>query len=326
MESSRLDSPMSAVLALVWLLVCAALQAAQPEDAPARVQEIDAFWAKTLERARKEPLEAQVEPVLEPLPFYKFRVTYRSLDGVKVRALLGLPIAGESAAGRRFPAIVTAPGYGGTEQGAMLADCQRGYVVLQVYPRGQGESASLWPLGGRDKLTWNVERPEGYYYQGAYVDVIRAIDYLVSRPDVDPDRLGAMGTSQGGGIVLAVASLDTRIRAVTAHVPFLCNLRQSAQIDEAIARKLLLRHNALTPAKLRTLDFFDPVNLVRRLKAPVLMSAGGKDGGCPASSIRSVFDNATGIKSLVYYPDLPHTSCSDFYKMSWEWLGRHLGN
>ncbi len=55
----------------------------------------------------------------------------------------------------------------------MLDDCQRGYAVLQVYPRSQGESADFWKIDGPDKLTWRVDQPEGYYYQGAYVDVMR---------------------------------------------------------------------------------------------------------------------------------------------------------
>ena len=107
-----------------------------------------------------------------PLPYRKFRITYRSLGNIRIRAYLGVPIRGEGPE-RELPCIVTAPGYGGSQQGAMLDDCQRGYAVLQVYPRSQGESADLWKIDGPDKLTWRVDQPEGYYYQGAYVDVMR---------------------------------------------------------------------------------------------------------------------------------------------------------
>jgi cephalosporin-C deacetylase-like acetyl esterase len=73
-----------------------------------------------------------------------------------------------------------------------------------------------------------------------------------------------------------------------------------------------------------TLDCFDPYILADQIKAPALISTGGKDQTCPAAGIRSVFDRLGGIKALAYYPDLPHTSCGDFYKMSWEWMDRHL--
>ena len=165
--------------------------AALQTDSPASRQEIGSFWQATLQRAAKEPLEAELELVKEPLPYQKFRVTYRSLGNIKIRAYLGVPIRGEGLQ-QKLPAIVTAPGYGGSQQGVMLDDCQRGYAVLQVYPRSQGESADLWKIDGPDKLTWRVDQPEGSYYQGAYVDVMRGIDYLLSRADIDPLRVGAM--------------------------------------------------------------------------------------------------------------------------------------
>jgi cephalosporin-C deacetylase len=294
-----------------------------PPKSQASVAEIEAFWQKTLKRVSGEPLGVEAEPVKEALPYNKYRVTYRSLHGVKVRAYVGTPIQGETTP-KPLPAIITAPGYGGKEQGVMLDECQRGYVVLQVFPRSQGESADLWKIDGPDRLTWRINQPEGYYYQGAYVDVIRAIDYLQSRPDVDKSRIGLMGTSQGGGIVLAVGGLDPRVQAVVAHVPFLCDMRRAAKIEGSLIKKLLEDHHALSSENLRTLDYFDPVNLVHRLKAPALLSAGGQDPGCPAETIRTVFERLAGIKSLVYYPELPHTSAGDFYRMSWEWMGGHL--
>lgn len=293
-------------------------------ERPASREEIESFWRTTLDRVAKEPLEAEVEPVKEPLPYQKFRVTYRSLGNIRVRAYLGVPIRGEGAQ-YKLPGIVTAPGYGGSQQGMMLDDCQRGYAVLQIYPRSQGESAKLWKIDGPDKLTWQVDQPEGYYYQGAYVDVMRGIDYLLSRTDIDASRLGAMGTSQGGGIALAVGALDSRVKAVAAHVPFLCDMRRAALIQGALVRTLLEQHGALSSRTLRTLDYFDPVNLVEELRAPVLLSAGGKDAVCPPETIRSVFGRLPGIKSLVEYPALPHTSSGDFYRMCWEWMDRHLG-
>jgi cephalosporin-C deacetylase len=323
----------SMVLVLVFcgapcFLVISSSMTSQPaalqKDSPATREEIESFWRATLQRVAKEPLEAEVEPVKEPLPYQKFRVTYRSLGNIKVRAYLGVPIRGEGPQ-QKLPAIVTAPGYGGSQQGLMLDDCQRGYVVLQVYPRSQGESAELWKIDGPDRLTWRVDQPEGYYYQGAYVDVMRGIDYLLSRTDIDASRVGAMGTSQGGGIVLAVAALDSRVKAVAAHVPFLCDMRHAALIPGALVKTLLERHGALNARTLRTLDYFDPANLAEGLRAPVLLSSGGQDAVCPPETIRSVFDRLPGIKSIVVYPALPHTSSGDFYRMGWEWMDRHLG-
>src|SRR5690349_3100122 len=199
--------------------------------------EITAFWNATRQRLAAQAMDAVVEPVKEPLPYRKFRVTLRGLDGVRFRAYLALPVRGESAA-EALPAIITAPGYGGTQQGVMLDECQRGYAILQVFPRSQGPSAELWKIDAGEKLTWHLDRPEGAYYQLAYADVIRGIDYLASRKGIDRSRIAIAGTSQGGGMALAVASLDPRVRAVVAHVPFLCDMRQAARTEGSLIKKL----------------------------------------------------------------------------------------
>jgi cephalosporin-C deacetylase-like acetyl esterase len=78
------------------------------------------------------------------------------------------------------------------------------------------------------------------------------------------------------------------------------------------------------PVFLNTFDYFDPVNLAPWLRAPTLVSSGGKDETCPPAAIRAVFDRLPGIKSLTHYPDLAHTSAGDFYEMSWEWMQRYV--
>ena len=299
----------------------AALWFASAGSLPA--QDLHAFWQQTLSTLAREPMEAVVEQVTEPLPYRKYRVTLRGLDGVHFRALLSLPVQGESKA-RPWPVIVTVPGYGGVQQGVMLSECLRGYAILQVYPRSQGESEALWKIDGPDKLTWHIAKPEGAYYQGAYADVIRGIDYLVSREDIDPARIALVGTSQGGGMALAVAAIDARVKVVVAHVPFLCDLRTAARTPNAMVKNVLDKAGLNTEAALHTLDYFDPLQLAPDLRVPVLISAGGKDEVCPAATIRAVFDRLPGIKSLMYYPDLPHTSCAAFYEMTWPWLEVYL--
>ena len=77
-------------------------------------------------------------------------------------------------------------------------------------------------------------------------------------------------------------------------------------------------------AALHTLDYSDPLQLAPNLRAPALISAGGKDDVCPMATIRAVFDRIPGVKSLAVYPDSTHTSCAAFYDMSWSWLDFYL--
>jgi cephalosporin-C deacetylase len=304
---------LTARFALVLLTACSCLSG----------QDIAGFWRSTLERLAAEPIEAKVEDTREPLPYKKYRVEFRSLGGIRVRALLAIPIRGGSKHAS-LPAVVTAPGYGGLQQGIQLDDCQRGYAVLQVFPRSQGLSEALWKIDGPEKLTWRLEKPEGSYYQGAYADVIRGIDYLVTRNDVNASAIAIAGTSQGGGIALAVASLDPRVKAVVAHVPFLCSMRRAARTEGALIKTLLDKAGKNDEAHLKSLEFFDPLHLISNLKAPVLISSGGKDTVCPADTIQPIFDKVQSVKAIFHDPDLTHTTSEQFYRMTWAWIEQHL--
>lgn len=300
------------------LLVCwvaGRLSAADPE--------ISAFWRTTLQRLAAEPVEAVETDTREPLPYKSYRIEYRSLGGVRVRAHLAIPIRGGEPA-RPLPAIVSVPGYGGFQQALMLEECQRGFAVLQVFPRSQGYSAELWKVDSAEKLTFRLEKPDGYYYQLAYADVLRGVDYLMTRKDIDRERVGIAGTSQGGGIALAVASLDPRLKAVVAHVPFLCDIRESARTEGALIKRILDEAKLNDEPHLRTLDYIDPLQLVSTLRAPTLVSSGGRDRTCPAPTIRAVFDRIPAVKSLFHDPALPHTTSAAFYQMTWLWLDRYL--
>jgi len=295
----------------------------QPSTNDSTQSKIDDFWKSTRQQLDKIPIDADVVKVKEALPYQKYKVTLTSLGSVRICAYLSIPVQGESKPGL-WPVIVTTPGYSGNQQGVMLSECQRGYAILQVFPRGQGESAEFYKITG-DKLAGSSDQPEGAYYQGAYADVMRMIDFVLTRSDFDPNRIALVGTSQGGGISLAVAALDKRVKAVVVHLPFLCNIRLAATIP-SLAKHCLDLSGKNTDTALNILDYFDVWQLAPKLNLPVLMSAGGKDEICPMATIQSVYERLPGKKSLKIYKDLIHTSCIDFYNISWPWLDKNFRN
>lgn len=72
-------------------------------------------------------------------------------------------------------------------------------------------------------MTRGIRSRESYYYKRLYVDAVRAVSAAKQLPNVDPDRVGVHGASQGGGIALAVAALRHDVNALAAFVPFLCD-------------------------------------------------------------------------------------------------------
>ncbi len=125
-------------------------------------------------------------------------------------------------------------------------------------------------------------------------------------------------------MALSVTALDARVKVVVAHVPFLCDFRAAARTPNSLVKVLLDRADLNHEATLRTLDYFDPLLLAPDLRVPALISAGGRDETCPVATIRAVFNRLPGTKSLMVYPELPHTSCAAFYEMTWPWLDFYL--
>jgi cephalosporin-C deacetylase len=289
--------------------------------------DLNRFW----ERTKSELAETKPNPTLEEAPeqsgreFVTYRVALDSFQGRRIRAWYSMPR--DQLIERRIPAVLAVPGYGGDEPiPAHLL--MAGFAVLTLYPRGQGESKKEWGLEHSTKLTYHVTAPEKYYYRGAYMDCLRGLDFLASRPEIDEDRIGMWSRSQGGGFTLATAALDSRVQAAVAEEPFLCNFPAAVHITTTPYRELC-DYIAQRPEQqqdvLDTLAYFDPLNLAENIRCPTLVNIGMKDETCPYHTIMPVFEQIPAPKAVHIYPDLTHSPCTDFNIHAMNWLRRYLG-
>lgn len=293
--------------------------------------ELRAFWAEVKTELAAVPLDASVEPVEPGLDAIvpTWQVTLSGLEGVRFRCLLSLPSGPDHRT--PMPAVVTMPGYGGgTPHTSWWGLCyDRGFALMTVYPRGQGESADLWTVpGGRTKLTLGLEDPCLQYYRAGYADCLRAIDYLCTRPEIDPDRIGVLGLSQGGGLALATAALDDRVRAAVAHEPFLCNypvaLETATTGPYLELTSFFDAHPDMRERGLETLSWFDPLNLAQFIACPTFVSIGLADTTCPPATIRPVYEAIAAYKGLLEIPGAGHGWLHAYRDFDELWLRRFL--
>jgi alpha/beta hydrolase family protein len=177
--------------------------------------------------AEKTPLQARVTGTIAREGYRIEKLLFESLPGIHVAALVYLP---EGPPARR-PAVLLACGHSPIgkahppyqEIAARLA--RRGYVVLCWDPVGQGERSQFWDrAAGRSRynLVCGEHAVLGNFATLAGIsllrylvwDGMRAVDYLLSRDDVDGSRLAITGTSGGGLQSTWIGALDTRIGAV----------------------------------------------------------------------------------------------------------------
>jgi hypothetical protein len=175
----------------------------------------------------KTPLNARVTGTI-PMDGYRIeKLVFESLPGIHVTALVYVP----DAPAEKRPAVLVACGH--SPEGKAYPAYQeiatrlvrRGYVVLCWDPVGQGERSQFWDKArgrsrynlvcGEHAVLGNFATIAGTSLVRYMVwDGIRAVDYLLTRADVDGSRLAITGTSGGGFQSTWIGALDTRIGAI----------------------------------------------------------------------------------------------------------------
>jgi pimeloyl-ACP methyl ester carboxylesterase len=171
----------------------------------------------------KTPLHPQITGQIKMNGFHIEKLIYESLPGVYVSALVYIPEDGA----RSHPAVLVPVGHAANGKDHYQALCQRlvqrGYVVICWDAVGQGERSQFWDAKAA-KSRYNLICAEHAvlgnlaYLAGTNLarweiwDGMRALDYLLTRPEVDPQRINITGTSGGGFQAAHIAALDSRIK------------------------------------------------------------------------------------------------------------------
>lgn len=292
-----------------------------------RQPDFDAFWQQTLSESDEQALDVTWEEVPYPVERVTvYRVRYNGFGpGTRVASWYIVPKDRlRSEDDERTPTLVQYHGYSGGKglPGGYLHWALQGYCVFTIDTRGQdGETPDHAPypngsLGGF--MTRGIDDPATYYYRYTYMDCVRAIEVARTFPEVGPIVL--MGGSQGGGLTLAAAAL-TRAQGIVAampDVPFLCHYQRSLEVFGGGPYNELVdwwkRHPALVQQHLRTLSYFDGMNMAPRIRIPVLMSVALMDTICPPSSGFAVFNHlASTEKTMRVYPYNGHEGGGPFH-------------
>lgn len=187
------------------------------------------LWKILGGRPEETPLNARITGVIERKGYRIEKLIYESMPKIYVTANLYVPTTGKPP----FPAILAPLGHSANGKAAVRYQytyqtlARKGYVVLAWDPFGQGERIQYLQPGTNhtrfDRVSMEhtmAGRPMVLFGNGFALylawDGIRGLDYLLTRPEIDPHRIGCTGQSGGGTMTMFLGALEPRIHAAVA--------------------------------------------------------------------------------------------------------------
>lgn len=278
----------------------------------------EAYWNESL--AEMSAVDPQVE--LRPAEFSApgaacFHLYFTGVHGARVHAKYLRP-TGKSGC----PALLLFHGYrqrSGDWHG-MLGWALSGFCVAALDCRGQGGlSEDVGGVRGNTlygQIIRGLDDPDDkkLLMRDIFLDAAQLAGIVMGFAEVDENRVGASGGSQGGGLTLACAALEPRIRRAAPCYPFLCDYRRVWAMDLATQAYAELRDyfrlfdptHEREPAVFTKLGLIDVQHLAPRVRARVMMAVGLMDTVCPPSTQFAAYNKITAPKETVIYPDFAH--------------------
>ena len=175
----------------------------------------------------KTPLNAKITRIIDKDSFRIEHIIYESQPGFYVTSSMFIPV-GPKIRGK-LPVVIycsghTNDGYHGSYQQMILNLVRKGFIVFAFDPVAQGERMEYNDPETGKNIVGDPDLVHSYSGAQAFItgssqarymiwDGIRAVDYLLTRKEVDPARIGITGRSGGGTQSSQIAALDDRIFA-----------------------------------------------------------------------------------------------------------------
>jgi len=294
--------------------------------------DFDSYWSTALAEMRALDPSVELKPADFQTSFAKCSHLYfTGVGGARVHAKLLQPKQSNGAG----PAVLKFHGYSGDSGDwfDVLPFVAQGFTVAALDCRGQGGlsedtgAVKGWTLRGH--IVRGLEdSPEALLFRQIFLDTAQLAGIVMAMPRVNPDRLGAFGASQGGGLTLACAALEPRIKRAAPKFPFLCDYQRVWEIDQAKDAYVELRDwfRRFDPTHAREqevftqLGYIDVQHLAPRIEAEILMAVGLMDQICPPSTQYAAYNKIRSPKSLKLYPDFEHETLPGWMDSAFQFL------
>lgn len=293
------------------------------------------FWNKTKAEAAQFPLTYTKEYVkkysTDKMDCYLIRLQLNKQNQC-IYGYLFYP-----KAEGKYPVVLCPPGAGiKTIKGPMRHKyyAEEGCIRFEIEIHGLnpeldedtfGEISRAFSSRENGYLVNGLDSRENYYMKRVYLACVRSIDLLTSLPEWDGKNVIVRGGSQGGALALITAGLDKRVTACVANHPALSDMA-GYKAGRAGGYPHLFKNTVDmdTPAKMKTLAYYDVVNFAKQITVPVYMTWGFNDNTCPPTTSYIVYNVLNCPKEALITPVNEHWTSEDTEYGHLLWIKKHL--
>ena len=270
----------------------------EPENIRTAVEmpaDFDEFWKGVRTKLDQVPFNAKLEKLDAKDPKIElYAVTVDAGADRPVTAYLAYPVGAKP---KSHPALVNFLSWSTCDANRNVAinNAKKGMIALSAtwhgFPVNQPKEFYPREIRKGFRATGHIADRDKWEFRWVYVRVLRALDFIKSRPEWDGKTLIVQGGSLAGAETATAAAFDPAVTTALISVPCFCEF----SADRA-GRKRSIPVTGYKPAQLtdqirKTLNYFDVVNLATKIKCEVYFCTGYADELCPPSNVIAAYNN-----------------------------------
>jgi len=291
-----------------------------------RPHDFEAYWDAALRELDATDPKPELIPSKEisPRNSEAFDLWFTGVGGARVYAKYLRPKnrAADTHSNGKCPALLQFHGYSGSSGQFLskLAYAGEGFCIAALDARGQGgrseDNSTIRGTTYLGQIIRGIDDPDPrkLLFRQIFLDTAQLARVLMSFDEVDAERVGAVGCSQGGGLALACAALEPRIKRAVVGAPFLCDYRRVWEMDRATDAYGEIGYyfyyfdpkHERADAFFTRLGYIDCQHLAPRIKAQVQFYTGLMDNVTPPHSQFAAYNKITAKKEVIVYPAAGH--------------------
>ena len=304
-------------------------------------EDFSTFWETAKTQLKNIDIDAKLTKIDERSTTARtvYLVEIKSVpDGLEGDPVIVRGYYAEPNSEGNYPAIIHYQGYDSDATAKpyeLYGDSNPNFVEFVLSTRGQSiNNRPPYENTYGDWFAFGFDNKDHYYYRGAYMDAVRAIDFVASREKVQTHNIFAEGQSQGGALTIAAAALsDSRLKAIAPAIQFMGHFPQYFQVGAwpaSVAFQQRDKYGMTDDQMYDMLSYFDTKNLAKWVTCPVKSAVGLQDNVCPIRTNLAPYNNfgtqldTTFEKELTINPTFMHQTHDGWYNDWMEFFKSHI--